>query len=295
MRGIVGLVIGIILTAGCWYLFVKPYEYQVNFKVTTTQGDAIETLRIWNRTLKGCEILGVDSLQSLTQTMNSEGGDYMFKWNFIWVNDSTTQVKVEISEPGNAIKNKLLIAFQDLPIEKGARKFTKEFYNVLQEHLKITNVQIIGETELESVFCACRTVETEQTNKAQGMMINYGFLADFIGDQNLAVNGLPLVRLLEWNHSQGKIKYDFCFPIIKNDSLKDNQYITFKEIDRMKAIKAVYNGNYITSDRAWYSLHNYAQSNSLKVDGLPIEYFYNNPNVGVNEKEWKAEIYLPIQ
>lgn len=284
-----------LIVIGCWYLFFKPYEYKVNFKAKTTQGDLIETIRIWNRTMKDCSIIDVDSLNSLTQIVKIENFEYRYDWSFARVNDSLTKVSVAISEPSNEIYNKLLIAFTDLPIERDAKALTKQFYDVLKEHLEITNVQIIGVTEMKPTFCACRTVETDQVSKARGMMANYNFLTNFTANEDIVVNGPPLVKLLEWSHTKGKVKYDFCFPIVKSDFLKPNENIVFKEFEGLKAIKAVYNGNYITSDRAWYLLLNYAHSNSLSIDGLPIEYFYNNPNLGVNEKEWKAEIYLPIQ
>lgn len=294
MRRIIWPIVGLLLVACCWYLFFKPYEYAVNFKANTTQGDIIETIRIWNRTLDSCTIVNVDSLNSLTQEVSRGGRQYRFRWNLSKINDTLTKVNIQITEPKNTITNKLFVAFKDLPIETIANTLTKEFYDILKEHLKITNVEIVGKVELESVYCACRTIETDQVSKAQGMMANYAFLADFTGTQNLVADGPPLVRLLEWSHIKGKLKYDFCFPVVKNDSLISNHYITFKEIKKIKALKAIYNGNYITSDRAWYALLNYAESNDLQVAGLPVEYFFNNPNLGARAEEWKAEIYLPI-
>jgi hypothetical protein len=39
----------------------------------------------------------------------------------------------------------------------------------------------------------------------------------------------------------------------------------------------------------------FAQEKGYKINGLPIEYFYNNPNLGLAEEDWKAEIFLPIK
>jgi len=63
----------------------------------------------------------------------------------------------------------------------------------------------------------------------------------------------------------------------------------------LKVIKATYNGNYITSDRAWYSLLQYAKNNNLEVSQHLLEIFYSNPNMGGDELDWKAEIFLPIK
>jgi effector-binding domain-containing protein len=71
--------------------------------------------------------------------------------------------------------------------------------------------------------------------------------------------------------------------------------IIYKRIPTQRAIKAVYNGNYTTSDRAWYVLLDYAKKNNLEVTGLPLEVFYNNPNLGGDALNWKAEIFMPLK
>ena len=62
-----------------------------------------------------------------------------------------------------------------------------------------------------------------------------------------------------------------------------------------KALKAIYHGNYITSDRAWYALMDYAEKNGIEVVPEPVEVFFNNPNMGGDALNWTAEIYLPIR
>ena len=67
-----------------------------------------------------------------------------------------------------------------------------------------------------------------------------------------------------------------------------------KQQESVKALKATYNGNYITSDRAWYALLEHAERNAIKVSETPIEVFYNNPNFGGDELQWNAEIFMPL-
>ena len=57
----------------------------------------------------------------------------------------------------------------------------------------------------------------------------------------------------------------------------------------------IYNGNYITSDRAWYELLDDAERKNIEVHQTPVEVFYNNPNYGGDELNWKAEIYMPLK
>ena len=104
-----------------------------------------------------------------------------------------------------------------------------------------------------------------------------------------------MIEVVNWNKENDSLEYNFSYPIIRSERLPMNTDIKYKRIFAKKALKAVYNGNYITSDRAWYRLIDYAKSNNIAVDSKPIEVFFNNPNLGGNELAWKAEIYLPLK
>jgi hypothetical protein len=39
----------------------------------------------------------------------------------------------------------------------------------------------------------------------------------------------------------------------------------------------------------------YADKNDLKISGLPVEVFHNNPNMGGDALKWKTEIYMPLK
>lgn len=278
-----------------WYLFLKPFEYKVNFKARTLPGDIIETTRLWDRSLENSKILEVDSMKGLKQVITMNSHTYFYNWEYVVVNDTTTNVSIEITEPTRAIINKLLIPFSDQPIEQDAKTISYQFVEILKSHLDITAVEIEGEGETLAKFCACTTVETRQTDKANGMMRDYRLLSAFVADFNLELDGAPIVDVVNWDHGQGTLKFDFCFPIMERDNLPETPEIKYKELKAQKALKAVYHGNYITSDRAWYSLIHHANTNGYVIAGDPIEYFYNNPNMGSHEKEWKAEVFLPVK
>lgn len=287
------LLVGIL--ALCWYIFIIPYQFVVNFSAKTTPGDIIETIRIWDRKYMNYEVVKIDSVNELHQRIKLNENDYLFIWKFELVSDSLTQVRVEVSEPSNSIKNKLLIPLTKTSVENDSERLVKEFYDVLKSHLEITNVAIVGESENSNSFCACRNLKTAQVDKALGMMRDYDVLSSFVSQFNLTLDGPPIVKVENWDHEKGTLEFDFCFPIVQTDSLPKVKEIDYKIIKKTKALKAIYYGNYITSDRAWYALINFANRNHYKVDGLPIEYFHNNPTLGANEQDWKAEIYLPIE
>ena len=284
-----------VLIALVYYLFIRPFEFEVNLKAYTLPGDVIETIRIWNRSLDSAKILEVDSFSRLKQTMVWGKRKYIYDWHFVIINDSTTKVHIQISQPDRSLLNKLLIPFTSQAIERDANDVVSRFYDILKTHLEITNVKLMGEVELDSTFCICRSLETKQIEKANGMMRDYSLLTSFIIDFKLIAKGPPMVRIQQWNHNLGLLRFDFCFPVSLTDSLPLSKSITYKGFKRQKVLKAEYHGNYITSDRAWYELIHYAEKNGYKTNGLPVEYFYDNPNSGMNEEGWKADIYLPIE
>lgn len=283
------------LLALFYYLFLRPYQYEVNFKAKTLPGDIIETVRIWSRSLDSSTVVHVDSFNSLDQAIAKEGRHYNYKWRFLRVNDSITKVNIQISQPEKALLNKILIPFTERDIEKDAAEIVRQFFDVLKGHLEITRVNLLGEAELDSVFCLCSEVETRQIEKANGMMKDYSLLTSFIATFGLNTDGPPMVRVREWSHSRGTLKFDFCFPILPSDTLPSADMFVYRRFPAQQAIRAEYFGNYITSDRGWYALLDYAKEKGYQINGLPVEYFHNNPNLGINEHEWKAEIFLPIK
>ena len=126
------------------------------------------------------------------------------------------------------------------------------------------------------------------------MMESYPFLNSVIANNGIEINGIPFIETTDWNMQNDSIVFDFCYPIIKKDTLPTIKDIVYKEFIGMKSLKAVYNGNYMTSDRAWYTLLDYAEKNGIEVDKKPIEFFFNNPNMGGDALRWKAEVYMPL-
>jgi hypothetical protein len=295
MKKILFLLLSIAALIFCWYLFVRSFEYEVKFNARTTGGDIIETIRLWGRTFKDAQILEVDSTHGLQQLVRRDGRLYIYNWKFDQTNDSTTRVRIQISEPGKSVKNKLYVPFTVQPIETDSKEILMQFYDIVQSHLKITSVKVTGESETAESFCVCRNLNTSQTEKANGMMKDFPLLTSYIHDHLLTPTGPPFVKVLSWSHTKGTLNFDFCFPIVKMDSLPKSDSVQYKEFGSVKALKAVFHGNYITSDRAWYELIQFASKNGYSTKGLPVEYFHNNPNLGLDEKNWRADIYLPIE
>jgi len=284
----------IVLVVALYYFFFRPYEFKASFETKTLPGDIIQTIRIWNRSLDSAQIVEVDSFKRVRQRIFLGDREYLYDWYF-QSDDSVTKVSVQISEPAHKLMNKMMVLIGEPPVKKDGTSTARIFYTVLKQHLEITKVKVIGEERHQAEFCLCRSLEKDQFNKAQGMMENYLPMSSFIEANGLRLSGLPSVRINEWSHSQGKLKYDFCFPILETDSLPVIEGLEYKRFNEFYALKAEYHGNFITSDRAWYELYQYASNSGYTTNGLPVEYFVDNPNFGTKEINWKAEIFLPVE
>ena len=202
---------------------------------------------------------------------------------------------MQIKDPDNSLKNKLLVPFTEAEVERLGVMYVSRFARELDDHIDDFKVQIDGEAELPSTFYAYVELKTSQQGKAGGMMNNYMLLSSVLYDNQVTMNGPPFIVVNEWDREQDSLDFNFCFPIIRSDRLPRHPEIKYKRIFPKRAIKATYNGNYISSDRAWYALLDYAEREGLEVEETPVEVFYNNPNLGGDDLKWKAEIYLPLR
>jgi effector-binding domain-containing protein len=288
------IAVAIILIGLLWYFFIKPQDYQVRVTAKSNAGVINQALKAWSKTLSKASLRQVIDLNHLEQMISFGDSTHIYEWNITQLTDSTSHLVVDIKDADHSLKNKLYIPFTDTDFEIKSRKTVTEFIESLNEHLKEFKVTFIGEEELPSTYCACVEHKTIQNKKAFAMMESYPFLNSVIANNGIEINGIPFIETTDWNMQNDSIVFDFCYPIIKKDTLPTIKNIVYKEFIGMKSLKAVYNGNYMTSDRAWYTLLDYAEKNGIEVDKKPIEFFFNNPNMGGDALRWKAEVYMPL-
>ncbi|MDC6351161.1 AraC family transcriptional regulator [Zeaxanthinibacter sp. PT1] len=291
--GLIFLVV--VLLALGWYLFMKPFDYLVRFETRGNAGTINQTLKTWNSTQENAEIKAQRDFLEIVQLIPAGDSQHEYHWKISPESDTTSSVQVFVTGKDSNFKDRAAILFSDTAFEKDTRQRITDFATYLNDHLDKFRIRITGPAEIPATYSACTQLRTTQIGKAFGMMHNYPLLSDVLAADSVPLNGRPYVQLLEWNRIKDSISFNFCYPIIKTDSLPLHQEIHYRERPRIKAIRAVYNGNYLTSDRAWYALLNYARKNGIETTGLPVEIFHNNPNMGGNELEWTAEIYLPIK
>ena len=295
MKKVIALVFIILIVGVTWYLFIKPNDYIVRFNAPTTVGTVNQAIKSWQLTKQNIKLIPSGKL-NLVQQKNTYGDStHIYTWEIKQLTDSTSKVILGIKDETNSISNRLKIPFGNTFIQERSEAVAKDFYNGLKDHLDSFKVTLEGQSVTAPSYVAYVSIEGTQLQKAGGMMKYYGYLNSIMTQDGIEAKGTPFIEVTQWDQTKDSIHYNFCFPIKNRANLPDFPEVQYKRIFEKKALKATYNGNYITSDRAWYRLLAYAQENNIEVDPLPIEVFYNNPNYGGNEKDWKAEIYMPLK
>ena len=285
------LTIGFLL----WYFIIKPYDYLVTLKVNTTAGTINQSIKLWNTSLENSSPIQQENLKNLTQQIIVKDSTFNYDWSISSVNDSISKVNVYVTDIDHSFANKISIPFGTTDFEKRTQNTITDFIDKLKEHLNKIRVRVVGIDSTRTTYCAYIPLKGLQIEKARGMMQNYSLLTSVLSAENIEMNGTPFVEITNWNTQNDSIAYNFCFPVIKSDSLPIDPRIQYKQYSGVKALKASYNGNYITSDRAWYALLDYAGNNDIEIVKKPLEVFYSNPNFGGDELKWEAQIYLPIK
>lgn len=302
MKKVKYFIVFALLGALVWYLFIKPHDYVVRFKVQTSPGTVYTSVEEWNFINQELDsshykINDKKAYISINQTLNLKERDLDLDWSFNSLNDTTTHVIVGVTEKNNSIYNRITTPFSNTKFKQTAINTIKGFKagieKQLEEKFKVTYIGIDSLPETAYAYVAFKNIEMRK--KAEQMMKYNAKLLQFINLHNLKNGNYPFLIVDKWNLDKSIIDFRFCFPIKKRDSLPIHKDIKFDILKPRKALKAIYNGNYMTSDRAWFALHEYAKRHNISIDNKPLEIFYDNPFYGGDELKWKAAIFMPIK
>lgn len=296
MRKKLGLSLLVLLFGALlWYLFLKPDDYVVRFKAKALPGTINQAAKLYSNQLKNAQFLDQKKVSDFKYRIQFNDSTYTYHWKIEALNDSISKIKVFVTDDDHSLANRLAIPFSETDLEKRSKKTIQGFVQELEDHLKSFKVNIVGKAVTPSKYCACVSLKGGQSEKASDMMAYYSLLSGIMTENETKLDGRPMVEVEDWNMKKDSITYNFCFPVIKTDSLPQRKGIFYKQIIKRPAIKAVYNGNYISSDRAWYALIDYGEKNNIAIYPNPLEIFYTNPNMGGDALEWEAEVFMPIR
>ncbi|MDP3314028.1 hypothetical protein [Lutibacter sp.] len=297
------IILGIVLLFSLlilWYLFVKKYDYIVTFKEKTSPGTIFHGALEWNENLIKSDLIESKIIKEIAfsnikQEFKIKDSTIVFNWDFEGINDSITKVTVGVIDAKNSILNRIMLPFTSNGIKQFAINKVVSFKSGLEQHLDKHKVKFRGISEIPEIFCAYVNVESTLEGKAQEMIANNSTVMVFLNENNIKMVGNPFIEVTSWDIVNKNIKFNYCFPVEKMNYLPKHPMVFFKQITAKKALNTTYFGNYRTSDRAWFSVYDHALRNNIKLTNMPLEIFYNNPYMGGNELEWRAEIFIPIE
>lgn len=299
-KRIILLLLILLLGAGIWY-FSKGYNYKITFKTPHAPGTVYSSLLNW----KIAESDKIDSLatenkhtfNSVEQSLFIGDSIFSYDWKIERVNDSVSSVTAYIKDINNSFSQNLSAIYSKNDFVKKNINLVEAFMNSLYVHRKDYKVKIEDGDyhEFNRTFCTYLRVKSQVFLKGQTMVSNIGIIMDYLKGNEIPLTGDPYLEVVDWDMENEIITYDFCFPINYSDKLPPASDIKFKYSKEISGLKAIFNGNYRLSDRAWYELLDHAERNDIKLKGFPVEIYRNDPHVGYGELDWVAEVYWAVE
>lgn len=281
-----------------WYLFLKKSDYTITFKAKTATATVFQGIKDWsNEQLKSQNeqyvIVEKNNFDFIAQKMIKGNQKFDYTWKLTPVNDSITEVQVDIKEEGNSFYNRLTAPFFKTKFKEEQIKKIKSFKEALTAHLQNFKVKINGEGTSQEEFVAYINLKSVLQEKAQMMIMNDAAITLYLTNNKIKITGKPYVEIVKWDLDSEQIEFNYCFPIDRVTTYIPSDKVKFKTIPAMKGLKATYYGNMRTSDRAWFALLDYAKEHNLVLENKPLEHFFANPFNGGNEIEWETQIVMP--
>lgn len=292
---------GVILLSGLIgflaYTSLKPADFVVKITAESSTGNTFQEIKAWSLMQKNlqAEIIQEDRPKLLSERLNWEGNTYETTWEIQGLNDTISEIRMLVSSENNSFVERLKMPFTQTETERDGTAMGKAFFSSLQGNLQRFKTRVEGEETSPDLFCACTRAKSFPEQKAYRMMQDYNYLSEFVEKNEITMTGFPLVKVNRFEPATNEIVFDFCFPIEKRADLPVVSDIYYREIPSFRGLKAIFNGNYLHSNRAWYTVQDYAANRNIELDLLPLEIYHDNPNFGGNELQWTTEIYIPIK
>ena len=290
------LLLLLFVISGAWYFFFKEYDFTISFKTKVAPGIAYNKINSWNyQELETLKTNKTALFKDFEQRVEFATSTYLLHWTFSAENDSVTKVMAGVNNTEGSFQNRLILLFGKAVFKEKIEKEILRMMETISADSELYRVSIEGKTISPDSFCACISKESETDKKAYKMMATIDQLSEFVMRNNLETNGRPRVQVNHWDPEKNTINFDFCFPVKKPGRNLEDPVVFFREIAPFPALKATYHGNYMFSHYAWLELLNHARIHGIEASNSPLEIFHNNPEMGGNSLNWKAEIYLSLQ
>ena len=283
-----------------WYLFIKESDYCITFKEKTATGTLFQGIQEWSTAQKKSKNENYTFLEKrnydfIKQLMKNGTEEMEYTWNMKSINDSMTSVSVGIKDLKHSLYNRLTAPFYPTKFKTEQIEKIKSFKTGLEDHIDDFKIRIDGEKSSKEIYVAFISVKSVMQEKAQNMISYDPIIVGYLDKNKIKVIGFrPYLEVTNWDQDKEIVSFNYCFPISKNTKYIPDNNVKFKTIPAAKGIQATYYGNFRTSDRAWFTLLDYAKKHDIKLKNTPLEHFLDNPFNGGNELEWKTEIIIPF-
>jgi len=292
--------IGLSLLLG-WYLFIKESDYCITFSAKTASGTVFQGIEEWTTAQQKSKnenytVIEKRNFDFIKHKMKNGNDEMEYTWNTKPINDSMTSISIGIKDLNHSLYNRLTaIPFIPTKFKTEQIEKIKSFKLGLEDHLVNFKIRIDGEKSTKEIYVAYISLKSSMQEKAQTMIEYDPTIVGYLDKNKIKILGFrPYLEITDWDQEKEMVSFNYCFPIPKDTKYIPNDNVKFKTIPAMKGIQATYFGNFRTSDRAWFSLLDYAKKHNYKLDYKPLEHFLDNPFNGGNELEWKTEIIIPF-
>ncbi|MDZ7613300.1 MAG: GyrI-like domain-containing protein [Flavobacteriaceae bacterium] len=285
-----------------WYLVFKQHDYEVRFKAKTSPGTLYTMVEEWNLIRKqqgkhDYELLSKTPYDVIFQKIEYGGSEYELEWRFESLNDSITEVTMGYYQPGRKVYNRLTAPFLKTKFKEDLLFFANEYKTgldfTLKEKFRVHSVNLDTIPEMSYAYLQLKGIPGR--DKAANMMKNNSYLLQILQELNLKKKGYPFLFIENWDKQNNILDFRFCYQIEPTLRLPAHVELKYDIAEARPALKAIYNGNYIYSDRGWFALYEYAKRHKIDCEQTPLEIFHNNPFSESNEIKWITEIYLPLK
>lgn len=290
----------VILSFLGWYFLLKQSDYTITFKVNAATGTISQGIMEWSTTQSKSQnelytLLEKRNYGFIKQQMKKGNQVMEYTWNMESINDSITNVIVGVKDLNHSFYNRLTAPFIPTKFRTEQIEKIKSFKIGLEDHIDDFKIRIDGEKSSEEIYVAYISLKSVMQEKAQTMI---GYDPEIVGylDRNKIkiIGHRPYLEVTDWDQEEETVSFNYCFPIPKNTKYVQDDNVKFKTIPSFKGLQATYFGNYRTSDRAWFTLLDYAKKNNIKLQKKVLEHFLANPFNGGNELEWETKIIIPF-
>ncbi len=289
----------IIAIVGVWYFFIKNHDYKITFTTPQATGTIYTNILGWNnwepKSKKSVNTLSKIPFSKILQELIVADSVVEIDWIIKRKNDSTTKVTALLKDKDHSLIQKVKVPFVKTYFVNRCLTTVKKIKKELESFEETYKVSKIEKDYIPEQYCAYVTVESKLYDKANTMIKYNTVVMEYIAKNEVKLTGKPFLEVIDWNLEEDIIKFNFCFPIPKKDSFSKSQEIKIKTTEKKEALKATFNGNYRISDKAWFTIIDYAERNNIEIEMLPTEIFYDNPHTGGNSIDWVAEVYMPLK